>query len=59
MFLLDALAPDVNGGSNHPEAFQRLVEMELRAKSKQIPPFAVGHSQAMYGHELDMGFRYR
>lgn len=52
-------APDVNGGSNHPEAFQRLVEMELRAKSKQIPPFAVGHSQAMYGHELDMGFRYR
>ncbi|XP_027108426.2 uncharacterized protein [Coffea arabica] len=52
-------APDVNGGSNHPEAFQRLVEMELRAKSKQIPPFAAGHSQAMYGHELDMGFRYR
>lgn len=52
-------APDVNGGSNHPEAFQRLVEMELRAKSKQIPPFSAGHNQAMYGHELDMGFRYR
>ncbi|KAL3536777.1 hypothetical protein ACH5RR_000143 [Cinchona calisaya] len=52
-------APDFNGGSNHPEAFQRLVEMELRAKSTQIPPFAFGHNQAMYGHDLDMGFRYR
>ncbi|KAL3517209.1 hypothetical protein ACH5RR_024111 [Cinchona calisaya] len=51
--------PDINGGSNHPDAFQRLVEMELRAKSKQIPPFAAGHSQAMYGHELDTGFHHR
>lgn len=59
MFPADVLAPDINGGSNHADAFQRLVEMELRAKSKQIPPFAVGQSQAMYGHELDMGFRYR
>ncbi|KAF5946280.1 hypothetical protein HYC85_016508 [Camellia sinensis] len=52
--------PDVSGGSNHPEAFQRLLEMELRANSKQIHPFAaVGHSQGMYGHELDLGFRHR
>lgn len=50
-------APDAGG--NHPEAFQRLMEMELRAKSKQIHPFGVGHSQGMHGHELDMGFRYR
>uniref|UniRef100_A0A5B7A9G5 Uncharacterized protein n=1 Tax=Davidia involucrata TaxID=16924 RepID=A0A5B7A9G5_DAVIN len=53
-------APDVSSGGNHPEAFQRLIEMELRANSKQIRPFAaVGHSQGMHGHELDMGFRYR
>uniref|UniRef100_A0A803NXD3 Uncharacterized protein n=1 Tax=Cannabis sativa TaxID=3483 RepID=A0A803NXD3_CANSA len=24
-------APDIGGGSNHPEAFQRLIEMELRS----------------------------
>ncbi|KAL7233166.1 hypothetical protein ACSBR1_016907 [Camellia fascicularis] len=53
-------APDVTGGSNHPEVFQRLLEMERRANSKQIHPLAaVGHSQGMYGHELDMSFRYR
>ncbi|KAA8516089.1 hypothetical protein F0562_019268 [Nyssa sinensis] len=53
-------APDVSSGSNHPDAFQRLIEMELRANSKQVRPFAgVGHSQGMHGHELDMGFRYR
>uniref|UniRef100_A0A5B7AAV6 Chorismate synthase n=1 Tax=Davidia involucrata TaxID=16924 RepID=A0A5B7AAV6_DAVIN len=53
-------APDVSRGSSHPEALQRLIEMELRANSKQIHPYAaVGHSQEMYGHELDMGFRYR
>ncbi|KAL8062768.1 hypothetical protein ABFS82_02G167300 [Erythranthe guttata] len=46
---------------NTPEAIQRLIEMELRAKSKQINPFAApGHtSQGMYGHEVDMGFRHR
>lgn len=49
-------APNMNHGSNHPEAFQRLLEMELRAKSKQNPP--PGHNQAMYNNELDMGFRY-
>ncbi|XAR54020.1 hypothetical protein NMG60_11029000 [Bertholletia excelsa] len=53
-------APGSGGGSNHPEAFQRLLEMELRAKSKQIHPFAhVGQSQEIYGQDLDLGFRYR
>ncbi|XP_022770492.1 uncharacterized protein LOC111313893 [Durio zibethinus] len=51
---------DVGSGSPHPEALQRLIEMELRSNSKQIYPFgAAGHSQGMHGHELDMGFRYR
>lgn len=59
-FLLELSAPDVGGGSNHPEAIQRLLEMELRANPKQIHPFAPGgHSQGMFGHELDMGFGYR
>ncbi|KAI8545068.1 hypothetical protein RHMOL_Rhmol07G0013800 [Rhododendron molle] len=55
-------APDVSGGSNHPEAFQRLLEMELRANSRKTThPFpAVGRNQGMYGgQDLDMGFRYR
>ncbi|XP_057496975.1 uncharacterized protein LOC130781689 [Actinidia eriantha] len=53
-------APHVGGGNNHPEAFQRLLEMEHRANAKQIHPFAaVGRSQGMHNHELDMGFRYR
>ncbi|KAK4411434.1 hypothetical protein Sango_0216400 [Sesamum angolense] len=42
-----------------PEALQRLIEVELRANSRQIHPFAPGHSQGMYGHEVDMGLRYR
>ncbi|CAK9134383.1 unnamed protein product [Ilex paraguariensis] len=50
---------DANSGSNHPEAFQRLMEMELRANAKQIHPFPGGHSRGMYGNELDMGFGYR
>ncbi|XVF73127.1 hypothetical protein PTKIN_Ptkin12aG0176900 [Pterospermum kingtungense] len=51
---------DIGSGSHHPEALQRLIEMELRSNSKQINPFgAAGHSQGMHGHELDMGFRYR
>ncbi|KAE8721325.1 Ribosomal L5P family protein [Hibiscus syriacus] len=33
-------------GSHHPEPLQRLIEMELRSKSKQIDPFcASGYSQ--------------
>ncbi|KAI3444498.1 hypothetical protein Pfo_001163, partial [Paulownia fortunei] len=53
--------PALNNNSvgNPPEAFQKLIEMELRANSKQTHPFAPGRSQGMYGHEVDMGFRYR
>ncbi|XP_061360150.1 uncharacterized protein LOC133304176 isoform X2 [Gastrolobium bilobum] len=50
-------APEVAGGRNHPEALQRLFEMELRSNSKQM--HASGHSQGMYGQELDLGFGYR
>ncbi|KAG8663756.1 hypothetical protein MANES_01G253100v8 [Manihot esculenta] len=51
---ISPLASDVGGGKHHPEALQRLVEMELRSKSKPIHPFAMGgHGQRMYGHELD------
>ncbi|XP_027928657.1 uncharacterized protein LOC114185239 isoform X3 [Vigna unguiculata] len=48
---------DVGGGRNHPEALQRLFEMELRSNPKSI--HASGHSQGMYGQELDLGFGYR
>ncbi|KAJ8529223.1 hypothetical protein K7X08_036058 [Anisodus acutangulus] len=48
--------PDINSRNNHPDALQRLVEMELRA-SKQIRPFPAERGQGMYGHELDMGLR--
>ncbi|KAG9134098.1 hypothetical protein Leryth_004776 [Lithospermum erythrorhizon] len=41
-------SPNVDSGSNHPEAFQRLLEMERKEKSKQIHPPPPGHSQAMY-----------
>ncbi|KAL0428818.1 UNVERIFIED_CONTAM: hypothetical protein Sradi_0507800 [Sesamum radiatum] len=44
--------------ANPPEALQRLIEVELRANSRQIHPFAPGHSQGMYGHEVDMGLRH-
>ncbi|XP_077245509.1 chorismate synthase [Tasmannia lanceolata] len=47
------------GNGNHPEALERLIEMELRANSKQILPVAGGHNPGIYGPELDMGFRYR
>ncbi|KAJ1393438.1 hypothetical protein SESBI_34972 [Sesbania bispinosa] len=51
-------APEVAGGRNHPEALQRLFEMELRSNSKPI--HASGHGQGgMYGQELDLGFGYR
>ncbi|PON68048.1 chorismate synthase [Parasponia andersonii] len=56
-------APDIGGGSNHPEALQRLIEMELRSNPKQMRPFAAGggggQSHGMYGRELDMGFGFR
>nr|GFA05779.1 hypothetical protein [Tanacetum cinerariifolium] len=43
--------PNAGSANQHPEAFQRMMEMELKAQSKHTP-----HSQGMY--ELDMGFRY-
>jgi len=55
--LVILLAPAVAGGRNHPEALQRLFEMELRSNSKPIHPS--GHSQGIHGHELDLGFGYR
>uniref|UniRef100_A0A2P2LWM1 Uncharacterized protein n=1 Tax=Rhizophora mucronata TaxID=61149 RepID=A0A2P2LWM1_RHIMU len=52
--------PPQGGGTNHPEALRRLIEMELRSSSKQGRTFpAAGHSPGMYGHELGMGFGYR
>ncbi|KAG2610001.1 hypothetical protein PVAP13_4KG093000 [Panicum virgatum] len=54
--------PEVRG--NHPEAFERLMQMEMSARSKQQQV----HHQAMvsgpvpggmYGHELDTKLRYR
>ncbi|KAK8718315.1 hypothetical protein V6N13_045552 [Hibiscus sabdariffa] len=57
---------DAGSGSRHPEALQRLIEMQLRSNSKQTSPFGeAGNSQGMYdqghGHnpELGMGFGYR
>ncbi|KAB5569388.1 hypothetical protein DKX38_003181 [Salix brachista] len=53
-------AIDDGGESNHPEALQRLIEMELRSKARQTHSFAApGNGPGMYGHELDMGFGYR
>ncbi|CAK8542442.1 unnamed protein product [Lathyrus sativus] len=49
-------APGVAGGRNHPEALQRLFEMELRSNSKPI--HTSGHNQGGI-HELDLGFGYR
>lgn len=46
------------GGGAHPEALERLIEMELRASSKQIhPPMGV-HIPGIHGPE-NMNFRYR
>ncbi|XP_042501547.1 uncharacterized protein LOC122079275 [Macadamia integrifolia] len=54
-------APGFGGGDiNHQEALERLIEMERRANSKQLHPVAPsGHRMGMYGHEPEMGFRYR
>ncbi|KAK8693556.1 hypothetical protein V6N13_071134 [Hibiscus sabdariffa] len=45
---------DIGSGSHHPEALQRLIEMEHRSRSTQMSPF--GRSQ---GQGIDMGFQYR
>lgn len=58
-FLVNFLsAPDVSGGSNHPEALQRLISMEHGANPKTMQTFG-GSSQGIYNHELDMSSRYR
>jgi hypothetical protein len=54
--------PEVRG--NHPEAFERLMQMEMSARSKQQqvhhPAMAAGRvPSGMYGHELDAKLRYR
>lgn len=48
------------GDGSHPEVFQRMMEMELRAQSKQqIRPLPLNNNQGG-GQGLDMGgFRYR
>lgn len=47
------------GGANHPEALERLIEMELRGNQKQIPPVAAGHGPGIYDPGFDMAFRSR
>ncbi|KAK1376854.1 Chorismate synthase [Heracleum sosnowskyi] len=51
-------APDVSGGSNHPEALQRLISMEHGANPKPMQTYGIS-SQGIYNHELDMSSRYR
>ncbi|MCL7025080.1 hypothetical protein MKW94_008366 [Papaver nudicaule] len=43
------------GGSNHPDAFGKLMEMELRANAKQMHPL---DGPGLFG-EVDMRMRYR
>jgi len=52
-----SLTLDVGGGRNHSEALERLFEIELRSNPKSI--HSSGHSQGMYGQEVDLGFGYR
>lgn len=50
--------PELRG--NHPDAFERFLQMELTARSKQMHPAMAGHVPGgMYGPELDMNLRYR
>ncbi|KAL5224643.1 hypothetical protein ABZP36_011282 [Zizania latifolia] len=46
---------------NQPDAFERLIQMELTARSKQIHSAMAGPvpGGGMYGPELDMNLRYR
>ncbi|XP_071722886.1 uncharacterized protein [Rutidosis leptorrhynchoides] len=54
-------AAAVGGGSNHPEAFQKFLQMEVGLKPKQMHPYGsvAGRNQGLHGHELDMGFGFR
>lgn len=58
IILMILSAPDINSRAN-PESFQRLIEMEIQARSKQIHPLAAGRNQGTHRHELDMGFQHR
>ncbi|XP_062227832.1 uncharacterized protein LOC133926089 isoform X2 [Phragmites australis] len=51
--------PEVRG--DHPEAFERFIQMEMSARSKQQvhPAMAGPVPGGLYGHELDMNLRYR
>lgn len=51
--------PEVRG--NHPAAFERLMQMEMSARSKQQvhPAMAGPVPGGMYGHEIDMNLRFR
>ncbi|KAI4364717.1 hypothetical protein MLD38_020772 [Melastoma candidum] len=54
--------PEAGVVNNHPEALQRFLEMELRLNNKPVSPFpaaAPSHGQGLYGHDLDLSFRYR
>lgn len=55
--------PEGSEGSNHPDAIQRLIEMELRASSKQTHPLVAGGGHGVQGHGQhgleSGGFRYR
>lgn len=61
----DILSPNAGafvvggGGVNHPDAFHRLMEMEMRANQKHAHPAAAGHIPSMCGPEFDVNFRYR
>lgn len=60
---LNHAAADVGGGSGHPEALQRLIEMELRnASANQMNQAAsaggreIHFSQGIYGPKAGFGF---
>jgi hypothetical protein len=55
------LMPGPEVRSNHPGAFERLMQMEMSARAKQqVHPAMAGPVRGgMYGHELDMNLRYR
>ncbi|KAJ0968357.1 hypothetical protein J5N97_025274 [Dioscorea zingiberensis] len=46
-----------NDGGRNPPLFDQLIEMELRANSKQIHPAAARQIHGANGPELDMSFR--
>ncbi|KAF9615474.1 hypothetical protein IFM89_023732 [Coptis chinensis] len=48
------------GGNNHPEALEKMIEMDLRVNLKQNHPVpGTAHNLGSHVHGIDMGFRYR